>query len=256
MFFQAHPDDLELNCAHLLHYLALKSPITHEIRITSLTKGEFGLPGIEYDKYKGDYLASIRVKELYNAAAIHGIPPQNIDWLGYIDGFVDFNGKLIEDITLYLDEYQPDVIIAPEALYTWYYHKDHVNTGRAIYYVINNKLIENVPDLYYYSSLSPNYYFPIDPRNISLTEKLIACHKTQVWLLKSMKRMLKPVWVISGLKTQGWRYAEPYRRVFFDSKNKNKANFLVRGLIRIIASKAEIFDAQYPLEILKELGKA
>jgi len=201
IFFQAHPDDLELNCAHLLHYLTSKSTDTHEIRIASLTKGEFGLPGIEYDKYKGDYLASIRVKELNNAAAIHGIPPQNIDWLGYIDGFVDFNKELTTDIALYLNKHNPDVIIAPEALYTWYYHKDHVNTGRSIYYVIRNKLISYTPDLYYYSSLCPNYYSPIDPKNLDLTQKLIACHKTQVWLLKDMKRMLKPVWFISGLHT-------------------------------------------------------
>lgn len=258
IFFQPHPDDLELNCAHLLNYLSLKRRGTHDIRIASITKGEFGLPGFEYDIFKGEILAQIRVKELEKAAAIHGISSQNIDWLGYIDGFVEFNKPFVEHIQSYLQEHRPDIIIAPEAIYTWYYHKDHVNTGRAIYFVIVNKLLNYIPKLFFYSSLSPNYYFPIDQNNIFLTEKLIECHKTQVWLLKSMKRMNKPFWIISGFHTKGFTYAEPYRRIYFckDRKKKNRANLAVRGLVRIVASHADLFDAQYPEEVLKQLGKA
>ena len=258
IFFQPHPDDLELNCAYLLNYLSLKSNKNHDIRIASITKGEFGLPGFEYDRYKGDYLAQVRVKELEKAAAIHGIPANKIDWFGYIDGFVEFNKVFIEHIIQYLQEHRPDIIIAPEALYTWYYHKDHVNTGRAIYYVISNSLLGYIPKLYFYSTLSPNYYFPIDQSSISLTERLIKCHKTQVWLLKSMKRMNKPIWIISGFHTPGFKYAEPYRLVYFEKelKKKNRPNWLIQGLVRIIASHAQLFDAQYPEEILKELEKA
>jgi LmbE family N-acetylglucosaminyl deacetylase len=258
LFVQPHPDDLELNCAHLMHYLSSKSKKNHNLRIASITKGEFGLPGIEYDKYKGNFLAQIRVKELQNAAAIHGISPKKIDWLGYNDGFVEFSGSFVSHIAAYLQECQPDTIIAPEALYTWYYHKDHVNTGRAIYYVIFNKLIDYAPRLYFYSSLSPNYYFPIDPKDLNLTEKLINCHKTQQWLFKSMKRMIRPIWLLSGLHLQGFKYAEPYRQVYFDKDHnkKNRANHTVRGLVRLIVSKAKLFDAQYPEEVLKELGKA
>ncbi|MHA1659940.1 MAG: hypothetical protein ACTSUT_12570, partial [Promethearchaeota archaeon] len=60
IFFQPHPDDLELKCGHIIHYLATKSKNKHDIRIASITKGEFGLPGAKYDKFKGDFLAKIR----------------------------------------------------------------------------------------------------------------------------------------------------------------------------------------------------
>ena len=43
IFFQAHPDDLEFFCPHFLHYLS-KQPDKYEIRIASLTKGEYGAP--------------------------------------------------------------------------------------------------------------------------------------------------------------------------------------------------------------------
>lgn len=60
IFFQAHPDDLEMNCAYLIHYLATESPHQHEVRISSTTKGEFGLPGSQYDKFKGKFLGDVR----------------------------------------------------------------------------------------------------------------------------------------------------------------------------------------------------
>jgi len=57
IFFQAHPDDLEHKYGHLLHYLATRSPKRYEIKIASTTKGEYGLPGSQYDKFKGNILA-------------------------------------------------------------------------------------------------------------------------------------------------------------------------------------------------------
>ena len=85
IFFQAHPDDLEHKCGHLMHYLTIKTKKDYSIKIASITKGEFGLPGPQYDKFKGDLLAKIRTRELFNAEKIHGIPPEKIDFFWYID---------------------------------------------------------------------------------------------------------------------------------------------------------------------------
>jgi len=41
IFFQAHPDDLEHKCGHIMHFLSTKSKKKHEIRIASITKGDF-----------------------------------------------------------------------------------------------------------------------------------------------------------------------------------------------------------------------
>jgi len=43
-----------------LHYLATRSPKRYEIKIASIPKGEYGLPGSQYDKFKGNILAKIR----------------------------------------------------------------------------------------------------------------------------------------------------------------------------------------------------
>lgn len=252
VFFQAHPDDLEVNCAHLLHYVAAHSD-KHDVRIVSVTKGEFGLPGARYDKYKGDFLAGIRTKELFNAAALHGIQPDSIDFLGYVDGFVEFNKRFVDHIVRYLQDHRPDVIIAPEALHTWYYHMDHVNTGRALFYTLHHQLVDFSPRLYFYTSLNPNSFLKIPKEQVGLTDQLIACHKTQWWLMKWMRYTVKPIEMLSGLIARGWRYAEPYRRVFYGmhSREKNRAGLLVRVFTHFF-SGLPFFQAKYPQAILEK----
>ncbi|MFX1573576.1 MAG: PIG-L deacetylase family protein [Promethearchaeota archaeon] len=254
IFFQAHPDDLEHKCGHIMHYLATKCRKKHNIRIASITKGEFGLPGAQYDKFKGDFLAKIRTRELYAAEEIHRISPSNIDFLGYIDGFVPFNKEFIERITKYLLKEKPDIIFAPEALYTGYYHMDHINTGRAIFYVIYNKLLNFTPILYFYTTLHPNYFFGFKKNDFALIHKLIACHKTQFWLLKWTMIPYRFTTRFAGRKLPGWKYAESFRRIYFNKANvkKNETSFLIRIFTHFYSS-LPWFKAKYPQEIIKKI---
>lgn len=256
IFFQPHPDDLEINCGHLIHYLATKSKEKHIIKIVSTTKGEYGLPGAQYDKFKGDFLAKVRTRELYNAQSIHGIPPENVHFFGYVDGLVEFTKEFVNKIVEYLKIEKPDVIFAPEAIYTSYYHKDHVNTGKAIYYCIYNKLIDFAPIIYFYSSLSPNYFFGFKKEDFFLIDQLLACHKTQFWMINYVKWTYKPKTRLAGRKLRGWKYAEKYRRVYFHKKNekKNKPSFLVKILSHWYSSMPW-FKAKYPQDVLEELKK-
>ena len=256
IFFQPHPDDLEINCGHLIHYLAIKSKNNHIIKIASITKGEYGLPGAQFDKFKGDLLAKVRTRELYNAQSIHGIPPKNIHFFGYIDGLIEFTKDFVNEIAEYLKKEKPDVIFAPEAIYTSYYHMDHVNTGRAIYYCIHNKLINYVPTLYFYSTLSPNFFFGFKKEGFNLIDQLLACHKTQFWLINYVKWTYKPKTRLAGRKLRGWKYAEKYRRVYFNEKNleKNIPSLIVRIFSHFFSS-LPFFLAQYPQEILDRLKK-
>jgi LmbE family N-acetylglucosaminyl deacetylase len=256
IFFQPHPDDLEINCGHLIHYLTTKSKKMHIIKIASTTKGEYGLPGAQYDKFKGDFLAKVRTRELYNAQSIHGITPENIHFFGYIDGLVEFTREFIYKIAKFLNKERPDVIFAPEAIYTSYYHKDHVNTGKAIYYCIYNKIIDFTPILYFYSTLSPNFFFGFKKEEFSLIDQLLACHKTQFWLINYVKWTYKPKTRIAGINLRGWKYAEKYRRVYFLKKNekKNKPSFLVKILSHWYSS-LPLFKAKYPQDVLEELKK-
>jgi len=254
VFFQAHPDDLEVSCGQLMHHLGVRSKGRHEIRIVSVTKGEFGLPGPEYDKFKGDFLAEIRTRELCAAAAIHNIPPENLDFLGYTDGLVPFDRKFVGIVRNYLQDHRPDVVFAPDGLYTWYYHRDHVNSGRAVFYVIHNRMIDFVPRLYFYSTLSPNVFFPFHHEALEVTDRLIACHKTQIWLLHWMKHIIRPTALFAGLQARGWRYAEPYREAFFgdDSRERNKAGLPIRIFTHFF-SGMPFFQAKYPQEVLQKL---
>jgi len=259
LFFQPHPDDLELNCGHLIHYLATKSKKKHIIKIASTTKGEYGLPGAQYDKFKGDFLAKVRTRELYNAQSIHGIPPENIHFFGYVDGLVEFTKEFINNIAGYLKMEKPDIIFAPEAIYTAYYHKDHVNSGKAIYYCIHNNLIDFAPTLYFYSTLSPNFFFGFKKKAFSLIDQLLACHKTQFWLINYATWTYKPKTRLAGRKLSGWKYAEKYRRVYFHKNNekKNKPSLMVKILSHWYSSMP-FFRAKYPkdvLEMLKKQGK-
>jgi LmbE family N-acetylglucosaminyl deacetylase len=253
VFFQAHPDDLELNCPCLMHHLASKAH--NSVRIASLTKGEWGLSGSEFDKFKGEFLADVRTRELYQAAAIHDISPDSIDFLGFVDGFVRLNQKLLSSLCSYLNKIKPDIIVAPEGFFTWYYHKDHVNLVRALYYILSKKLIHFSPTLYFYTSLCPNCYFPIHSDDLHLVDKLIKCHKTQFWLLKWMKYLIKPTAWFSGLKVKGWKYAEPYRQVTFtdESKENGDARLLVKQFAAFL-SRTNLFDAQYPFLIKNEMN--
>jgi LmbE family N-acetylglucosaminyl deacetylase len=252
LFFQAHPDDLEHKCGHLMHYLSTKSQKHHIIKIVSITKGEFGLPGPQYDKFKGKLLARIRTKELFNAEKIHGISPSSIDFLEYIDGFVPFNREFINTLAEYLSVEKPDIIVAPEAIFSWYWHMDHINTGRAIFYIIYNKLIDFSPILYFYTSLNPNFFFGFKKKEIkSLTNKLIACHKTQQWLLRYTMIPYRIFTRFAGRKLPGWKYAEPYRRVYFNKNNiyKNNPPLLVR-LFTHFFSSLPWTKAKYPQDVL------
>ncbi|MFW9971858.1 MAG: PIG-L deacetylase family protein [Candidatus Odinarchaeota archaeon] len=254
IFFQAHPDDLEHKCGHIMHYLATRSKKKHIIKIASITKGEFGLPGPKYDKFKGDLLSKIRTRELFNAEKIHNISPEDIDFFGYIDGFVPFNKDLIKKVADYLEKEKPDIIFAPEAIYSWYYHKDHINTGKAIYYILYNKIININPNLYFYTSLSPNFFFGFKKEDLALTYKLIKCHKTQQWLLNWTMIPYRFTSRFAGRKLRGWKYAEPFRRVFFHEKNlkKNKISFLTRIFTHFYSS-LPWFKAKYPVNVLGEI---
>lgn len=253
VFFQAHPDDLELNCGYLMHYLTKESKKKHEVKVVSVTKGEFGLPGAQYDKFKGKFLAKVRTRELMNAQSVHGIPPENIEFFGFIDGFVEFNRELIEKTKNYLIKEKPNAIISPEYQYTWYYHKDHVNAGRSVAYCIYKKLLNYTPKLYLYGSLGPNFYFPISDKKLKLSEQLIQCHKTQFWLLNNMKMAMKPLGYFYGAHLRFGQLAEPYRRVYFDKPEKNKIPGYARAISHYCYAHKQWYAAKYPQELLDRL---
>jgi LmbE family N-acetylglucosaminyl deacetylase len=255
LFLQPHPDDLELNCAHIMHYLAT-SKKKHDIIVASITKGEFGLPGQEYNKFKGTLLARVRTRELETALSLHGITPEKLTFFDYVDGFVPFNRDIVAKMTAYITAERPDIVFAPEPTYTYYPHNDHTNTGRVIFHVINKGDIGYTPKLYFYSSFSPNFFFGFSEDGMALTERLLACHKTQYWLLNRIKLVYKPMAAVFGKKAR-WKYAEPFRQVYLKKENarKNEPWIFARIMSYWFWRHLFFFYAQYPEEELERAKK-
>jgi LmbE family N-acetylglucosaminyl deacetylase len=250
IFFQPHPDDLELNCGNILYYLSKQGRKKYEIKVASITKGEFGLPGYKYDKFKGNFLAKIRTIELTNALKIYGIPKENLTFFDYVDGFVPFNWSIINKITSYLEKEKPNIIFAPEAIYTAYYHLDHVNTGKAVFYSIQHFIRFKKPILFFYGTLFPNFFFGVSKENFTRIDNLLKCHKTQFWLINYLKLKYKPNLRFWGLKLKGWTYAEKFRKIQFDNQTqiKNHPSLVVKCLSHWYSSMPW-FKAKYPKAI-------
>ena len=90
-----------------------------------------------------------------------------------------------------------------------------------------------------------------------MTYQLLACHKTQFWFINHAKWIYKPKTRLAGRKLSGWKYAEKYRRVFFNKNNDNKPSMIVKMLSHWYSSMPW-FKAKYPqdvLEMLKKKGK-
>lgn len=148
IFFQPHPDDLELFCTHLLHYLSNKSEKKYEIKIAAMTNGEEGIYSSKYESFKGERLGKIRKQELLKALKYRGIKPFQV----YFFGFINNNIKLkacVNSVKNFLEKEKPDIIFAPEPFYTYYQHKDHIITGKILLFIYKRIIKHKIPRLFF-----------------------------------------------------------------------------------------------------------
>ncbi|TFF95265.1 MAG: PIG-L family deacetylase, partial [Promethearchaeota archaeon] len=223
VFFEAHPDDLEFYCFHLIYYLSMMSKKEYKIKIGSLTRGEYGWPK-HAEHFKGERLGRLRTKELYKAMSIYGIPPKDIHFFGIIDGYVQFDSQTIELLKKYLEKERPDIIFACEPRNTYYRHPDHMNVGKVVYYILDKALIEDYhPILYFYGSIGANFCWPFKKEEISLAVKTMHIHKSQMHIWKGIGRLYKLIIRNYGRHVKGWKFAEGFRRAYYGKKTyKNK----------------------------------
>lgn len=236
LFLCVHPDDLEFSCANLMHYLSQRG---HQINILCLTKGEFG---IFEPEWKGPRLAKIRMNELRNAAEINGISRKNVYFGEIIDGFVRYTRENIDLVRNWLNTFQPDILFAPEPYYTYYWHADHINSGRISYYLAKlhpEKLNKPIKALYFYTTSKPNFSWPFN--DVNHAAKSLYAHQSQWWLLKWNKQGY-PIEKHNFQKRKlgPWKYVERYRRVMLKSKDP-KQSILSRGVIGLL-SQLHVID--------------
>jgi len=236
LFVCVHPDDLEFNCANLIHHLVLNN---NEVHILSLTKGEFGI----FDpKWKGPRLSKIRVKELIKASNISGIAENRVHFGDIIDGFVRFDRININHALNHINKIRPDIIFSPEAYYTYYWHPDHINCGRICFYLAKlhpNMLEKPIIGLYFYTTSRPNFFWPFD--STSHATNVLYQHQSQWWVLK-WNKLFYPIEKHNRNKRLlgSWNYVEKYRKVPLHTPEP-RSNLIERAIIGLI-SKLNIIN--------------
>lgn len=253
IFFQAHPDDLEFSCPHLIYYLSKMSKNTYEIRIASLTRGEFGTAKHGSDHFKGERLGKLRTNELYRAHRIYGIMPKQIHFFEIMDGSVKFDKITMELVKKYLEKEKPDIVVACEPIYTFYFHPDHMNIGKILFYIFYNKLLSfHTSKLYFYSTIKSNFWWPFAKKDVPFALKLLKEHKSQYYMNKNTAPIYKIMSRIYGRHLKGWKYAEGYRRQYFGKyAYKNEKLGLLKRSFSSFIFKTWRSIAGNPLSVIK-----
>ena len=136
LFIMAHPDDA------IVYYGALINKLSKEkknIYVVSISNGSRGSRDSNISEQK---LAHVRLDEELAALSLFNIPQENISCLGYKDGEVEANYKLIGEISKYIRKYKADIVCThePTAIYQPTYdksgffiqHRDHRKVAEAV----------------------------------------------------------------------------------------------------------------------------
>jgi LmbE family N-acetylglucosaminyl deacetylase len=169
MMFCAHPDD-DIMSFGTLAKLVKNSNNVIIVMYTNGNKGSHDL------KMTSERLAKIRKKEEEEACAVIGMKPENIIWLGYDDGELEYaNAKeLCGKAARLIRKYRPDAVFCfdPGSQYEQWHKTDHrtaafntVDGARAAAYHLyypEHLLYEGlqpfmVREFFYFGSREPNY---------------------------------------------------------------------------------------------------
>jgi LmbE family N-acetylglucosaminyl deacetylase len=108
LLFTPHPDDDTFCCAGTLALLAKRHNNIHIFIYTNDDKGSYD------PEMTSERLARIRNAEEEEACRIVGIPKENIHWLQFHDGMLEYANPrdLVEQVTKIIRTYRPDVVMS------------------------------------------------------------------------------------------------------------------------------------------------
>lgn len=123
VLFTPHPDDDTFCCAGSLAILAKQHNNIHIVLYTNDDKGSYN-PDMSSQR-----LAQIRRAEEEEACRIIGIPKENIHWLQFHDGMLEYANPLdlVEEVTKVIRTYRPDIVMSidPGSEYVRWHKTDH-----------------------------------------------------------------------------------------------------------------------------------
>ena len=205
LVFTPHPDDDTFCCAGTLALMAARGNRVHIVIYTNDDKGSYDL------EMTSERLARIRMAEEEAACRVLGIPKQNIHWLQYHDGMLEYANPrdLVEQVTGIVRQYRPDVVLSidPGSEYVRWHKTDHRmaagNTLDAIraaewHLYFPNQLLHDglqpwkVPHefFYYVTGKDANYWINID----SVVEKKLDAAVSHVSQFEPSIHHYRPDW--------------------------------------------------------------
>ncbi len=226
----AHPDDLEFCIPNLLIGLSRNPEISSEqkkelnrflfsekrkgqsseICVYSMTKGEMSTFTDVIKSTKR--AAEIRIKELNKSQ--HLLTGKTPHFLNFFDGYLKVTDKAVAIIEKIIARDRPDIVLAPEPCLGYYHHPDHVATGKIAFYAVRRlrtKEKANKPILYFFQSISNDWYYPDFPFNKERIKSALAAHKSQQGILFAGSILKWFETLIHGLHIRNYTRAECLR---------------------------------------------
>ena len=191
MVFTPHPDDEHFTMAGTLLKLVQNK---NNVIVVIYTNDNKGSKDLEMTRER---LAQIRRAEEEAASAAVGIPKENLIWLGYEDGDLEYADpyRLRGELARLIKKYRPNVVFSPDPGSKWtqwhksdhrmaaYITQDAFRAAEFHLYYPQHLLDEGlkpyaVPLAYFYYSQEPNY--EVDITDIYETKlKAVAAHVSQ-----------------------------------------------------------------------------
>jgi len=211
LVFTPHPDDDTFGCGGTLALMRKNGNNIHIVIYTNDDKGSYDL------EMSSERLARIRRAEEEEACRILGIPKENIHWLQYHDGMLEYVSPrdLVEQVTGIIRKFRPEVLfsIDPGAETVRWHKTDHrmaanntIDAVRAAewhLYFPNQRLHQglqpwNVPLMvfYYVTPKDANYWVNIE----SVLELKLSAAAAHVSQFEPAVNKYRPDWEPAALE--------------------------------------------------------
>ena len=234
LVFTPHPDDELWGAGGTIALLNRNHNKVYIVLYTNDDKGSYDL------NMTSQRLARIRKSEEEAAEAVLGTPRENLIWLGYNDGMLEYapQPKLVEEATAIIRRIRPDVLLSidPGQWYERWHKTDHrmaaFNTVDAVraaefWLYFPNQLLQqglkpySVPLMFFFYSTpeEANYWVNID----SVIDLKIEAGTKHVSQFEPSINQYRPDWEPATLArvreemkkaqpTKNGQYVEPFRR--------------------------------------------
>jgi len=211
--FAAHPDDLEFSCTGTLK--KIKRDYNQIIYVIA-TNGENGFK-INLSLSPEERIR-IRKSEQKDAAKKLGV--NEVIFLEYQDGFLEYSMSLRERMVNLIKRYKPQIIFSFDPANKSFtnlnlFHRDHRVLAEVVFdacFAAKNMYMypgtpHRIEKLYLFASDKPNYFEDITDQ-IDFKLELLACHKSQFPDFRKVESFIKNE---VSKQTERYTYSEAFR---------------------------------------------